>query len=349
MGPKKRSALNRRGSSSGPRKKKRSGVKEDHGKEMEGESDASFSLERRRSLGRRSLQIPRIRNKMRRQAMVGRLYYQRKAERRKLRDDIKRRRLQGDDIPKGETRTIEKLREPDETILPKDDPEQQEENAVDEFSLYFAGKVTPKLMIITAQGPTKVMVNFLKELVIILPNAFYYKRKDFSLRAISKFAYDHEFTDLLVFKERNKKVTGLYICHLPAGPTSYFRLTSLKLAQEMKGGACTTDHRPEIILKNFDTRLGDRVERQLRALFPLNPEYEGRHVICLHNQRDFIFFRHHRYMFDKHGECCRLMEIGPRFTMKLQWMQEGAFNTKTGRFEFIWRADLQVSRKAMFI
>eukprot|EP00921_Rhytidocystis_pertsovi_P020660 GHVQ01032963.1.p1 GENE.GHVQ01032963.1~~GHVQ01032963.1.p1 ORF type:complete len:122 (-),score=10.18 GHVQ01032963.1:274-639(-) len=121
------------------------------------------------------------------------------------------------------------------------------------------------------------------------------------------------------------------------------------MAQDMKGGAYATNHLPEIIMKNFDTRLGHRLGRHLECLFPRNPEFHGRHVICWHNQRDFIFFRHHRYVFDDYGKKCRLKEIGPRFTLKLYWMQEGTFNTKRAQFEFVWRADLQVDRKNMFI
>lgn len=33
----------------------------------------------------------------------------------------------------------------------------------------------------------------------------------------------------------------------------------------------------------------------IQALFPQDPEFKGRRVVTFHNQRDFIFFRHHRY------------------------------------------------------
>lgn len=35
--------------------------------------------------------------------------------------------------------------------------------------------------------------------------------------------------------------------------------------------------------------------RLIQALFPQDPEFRGRRVVTFHNQRDFIFFRHHRY------------------------------------------------------
>lgn len=56
-------------------------------------------------------------------------------------------------------------------------------------------------------------------------------------------------------------------------------------------------HRPELLLNNFNTRLGHSVARILAGLFPYNPEFQGRRAITFHNQRDFIFFRQHRYFF----------------------------------------------------
>ena len=56
-----------------------------------------------------------------------------------------------------------------------------------------------------------------------------------------------------------------------------------------------TSHRPEVILNNFSTRLGHSVARLLAALFPHDPQFQGRQCVTFHNQRDFIFFRRHRY------------------------------------------------------
>jgi len=47
------------------------------------------------------------------------------------------------------------------------------------------------------------------------------------------------------------------------------------------------------------------------------PQFQGRQVVTLHNQRDFLFFRRHRYAF-RSTERAALQEIGPRFTLKLR-------------------------------
>jgi len=36
----------------------------------------------------------------------------------------------------------------------------------------------------------------------------------------------------------------------------------------------------------------------LGSLFPHTPDFTGRQVVTFHNQRDFVFFRHHRYIFE---------------------------------------------------
>lgn len=62
-------------------------------------------------------------------------------------------------------------------------------------------------------------------------------------------------------------------------------------------------------------------------------------------------FRHHRYIFTKEAKA-RLMELGPRFTLKLRSLQKGTFDTKTG--EYIWiitgrRHELETSRRKFFL
>lgn len=52
---------------------------------------------------------------------------------------------------------------------------------------------------------------------------------------------------------------------------------------------------PEVVLNNFTTRVGHIIARMLAAVFPHDPQFTARRVVTFHNQRDFIFFRQHRY------------------------------------------------------
>jgi ribosome production factor 1 len=82
------------------------------------------------------------------------------------------------------------------------------------------------------------------------------------------------------------------------------------------------DSAAELILNNFTTLLGNSVGRVFGSLFPPQPQFRGRQVVTLHNQRDFLFFRRHRYAFASATQA-KLQEIGPRFTLKLRWLRKG--------------------------
>jgi len=199
---------------------------------------------------------------------------------------------------------------------------------------------------------SKQLACFLKEIMYVIPNSFFWPRGRFGLGTICSQAAEHGFTDVVVFQEKLNKIYGVFISHLPDGPTTWWRMTRLTLGQHLKRHAtCNPDDNPELILNNFKSRLGRRVARQLAALFPARPDFKGRRTITFHNQRDFIFFRHYRYMFRDDGQTtrCRLQEIGPRFTWKLRFMHLGTFDQKKADYEFMWRPDLQVSRKRFFM
>lgn len=63
------------------------------------------------------------------------------------------------------------------------------------------------------------------------------------------------------------------------------------LSVRLQGHGRISGHRPELLLNNFNTRLGRRVGRMLGSLFHQDPQFRGRRVVTFHNQRDFIFFR----------------------------------------------------------
>lgn len=93
----------------------------------------------------------------------------------------------------------------------------------------------------------------------------------------------------------------MLLSRLPSGPTSFFKVSNVKLQEAITDHGRRIEHQPEIILNNFSTRLGRRIGRFLGSCFRQQPEFDGRQVVTFHNQRDFIFIRHHRYIFDEMG------------------------------------------------
>jgi len=259
----------------------------------------------------------------------------------------------GEDAPpKQQPRTLDNTREVDETVVEPEDEEIKGEEAIDEWSKYFDGSAHPKICITTSYRPTKLMYDFVRELLYVFPNSFYYQRKKFPLKTIIEEAKQKGgFTDIIVINEDRKKLNAMTLIHLPRGPTAYFKLSNVVLPRDIPGHGTPTSHKPEVILNKFSTRLGVRVGRMLGALFHQEPNFKGRRVATFHNQRDFIFFRHHRYIFEKKKDkkTARLQELGPRFTLKLQWLQHGTFDTKHGQYEWIHKPEMDTSRRRFFL
>jgi ribosome production factor 1 len=201
--------------------------------------------------------------------------------------------------------TLENQREYDETIITDpNDPDLLEDLAKDEFASFFSNATaTPKLLITTSHhpslsGPTHV---FAADLLNVFPGSTFRPRGRtyLPLQTLATGAASRGFTDMLVINEERsrKKIDAITLIHLPSGPSCRFRVSSVQTCKKISGHGNATSHFPELILNNFTTRLGLRVSRFFHCLLPKQPEFQGRQVVTLHNQRDFIFFRRHRYVF----------------------------------------------------
>jgi ribosome production factor 1 len=209
-------------------------------------------------------------------------------------------------------------------------------------------------------------------LCTLFPNSVYIPRSahrygyKYSLREISKFATNRSYTTVVVLKEDQKRPTGLSIVHLPSGPTLHFSIANWVEGKKLPGHGNPTNHYPELILNNFRTPLGLLTARLFLTLFPPQPELQGRQVVTLHNQRDYIFVRRHRYVFrDKRtteksvvgpdGKEIKgveeiragLQELGPRFTLKLRRVDKGigrAGSQGDDGLEWQWKAHMEKKR-----
>jgi ribosome production factor 1 len=149
-------------------------------------------------------------------------------------------------------------------------------------------------------NPSKYIEEFLAEMVELLPNSEYRKRGKCPVKEMCDAAVKRGFTNLLIFTEDNTKknvvqkeapVTGLWVVKLPYGPTARFKLTTLVMPKKIRGHGTPTGHRPELILNNFNTRLGHRMGRMLACLFPYDPQFKGRQVAALHLHRAAAWMR----------------------------------------------------------
>jgi ribosome production factor 1 len=200
-------------------------------------------------------------------------------------------------------KTIESEAGQHHTTVEAGDEEVAGEEEMDEFAAFYNKEVTPKLCITSCLRPTRRCFDFIRELLFVFPNSFYYPRRGFAVGDIVTQAKEHEYTDLIIINEDHKKINGMTVIHLPEGPTAYFKLSNVVLNKEIPdSGTIRAINKPEVILNRFTTRVGQRCARILGALFHQDPHFQGRRAITFHNQRDFIFFRHHKYVFERVGD-----------------------------------------------
>ncbi|CBY23608.1 unnamed protein product [Oikopleura dioica] len=274
-----------------------------------------------------------IKHKQKRTDMYLNLLRQKRRQKMKERKQRKMARLESGEKAE-EKKTIESMRKFDETTVEPDDAEVDWEEQNDELSDYFNNGTVPKILIMTRNAPKGPMVKMCHELLKTIPNSQFFFRQGFALKKIIPQAIKKGFTAMIVVSADRKWVPNdLKIIYLPGGPTAHFKMSSVRLREKTKGGDTPTTHLPELILNNFKSRLGRRIGRMFAALFPQVPEFEGRQVVTFHNQRDYIFFRQHRYIF-RSEKRAGLKELGPRFTLKLRSLQKGTFDSKYGEFEY---------------
>lgn len=252
-------------------------------------------------------------------------------------------------IPKQMPQTIESLREKDETFIEENDIEQKEALSNDEYMNYFKGEADPQILLTTSIKHTGSIYRFMREIKNVLPNSYFYYRKKFDIGTIMNRAIDKGFTDIIVITEQLKRPYKLLLIHLPNGPSLEFKIFNVQYQREIEGHGTSAGHNPELLFKNFNTNLGFRLSRVLNSLFPRDEELKGRELVTFHNQRDYIFFRYYRYIFADEFTTVKLQEIGPRFVLKLKFLQKGLYDPQQGEYEWYYKNKMGVNRKKFYL
>lgn len=238
--------------------------------------------------------------------------------------------------------------EPNEEAVngPKDNI-QMNKNVDDnsDFGAYFKDGRDPKVLITTSANCSRHAYNFVDCFSELFEDVKFIKRKrQYSMRDMATLSSNRGYTHLVVVNEDKKKINGMTFIALPEGPTYYFSVSSYVEGKKIAGHGKATSHIPELILKNFTTSLGRSVSNLFISLFPLRPNYEGRQVVTIHNQRDFIFFRRHRYAF-RSEEKAGLQELGPQFTLRLRRVQRGI----KGEIEWEHKPSMDKEKKKFYM
>lgn len=133
---------------------------------------------------------------------------------------------------------------------PDGEAEEGEEEEEEEVPQAF--QPPPKILITTSPSPCKLTYNFCDDLRNVFPGGEFYKRprgKGFELGRLARWGIKRGFKAVIVVNEdhkmpserkmssmiRNKGLNAdhITVINLPAGPTAYFRLTSVQLGSEI--------------------------------------------------------------------------------------------------------------------
>ncbi|EMR08548.2 hypothetical protein PNEG_03029 [Pneumocystis murina B123] len=247
------------------------------------------------------------------------------------------------------TDTIESKREKRGNVFPEENIEIYEDIKKNELKSITDSDYTPKILIITSKKSSKNTYFFAKELVGLFPYSTLIRRDiQFEIKKITEYSIKRKYTSLIFINENRKKPDSLIIINLPSGPSFYFTLSSIMPTSCIYRHGRATSHVPELIINNFSTHLGLIVENLFRSLFPVQADFEGRQVVTIHNQRDFIFIRRHRYIF-KNDIKVSLQELGPRFTLKLRRVQRGIHDREAGNVVYEYKPGEESNRSRFWL
>lgn len=213
----------------------------------------------------------------------------------------------------------------------------------DEYSR--AGISDPKILITTSRDPSSRLLQFAKELKLIVPNSQRMNRGSHVVSDLSRTCKQNDITDLIIIHENRGKPDGLIISHFPHGPTAFFSLSNVVLRHDVEEISKTkiSEAYPHLIFSGFSSKVGNRTVKILKHLFPV-PKPESKRVISYINKDDFISFRHHSFTTSS-GNDPELDEIGPRFEMKLYQIRLGPIDIADADIEWVYRPYLSTARK----
>jgi len=225
-----------------------------------------------------------------------------------------------------------------------------EEATVDDEYATLSGVVDPKILITTSRDPSSRLMQFAKEIRLLLPNSIRLNRGNTILPILCQSCHSTATSDLILLHEHRGTPTSLTVSHFPHGPTAMFSLHNVVLRHDIPDSARGTvsESYPHLIFEGFSTPLGKRVVNILKHLFPPREGTrmnEGSRVVTFALAAgDYISVRHHVYVRTGY-KTVELAEVGPRMEMKLFEIRLGTIEQKEADYEWRLANYTRTSRK----
>lgn len=92
----------------------------------------------------------------------------------------------------------------------------------------------PQILITTSRDPSSRLMQFLKEMAIVMPNADRINRGSYVMQDLVQLCLNKNLSDLILLHEHRGVPDGMIVCHFPVGPTVYFGLENVVLRHDVK-------------------------------------------------------------------------------------------------------------------
>lgn len=209
---------------------------------------------------------------------------------------------------------------------------QAQQDVDDEYSM-LSGLGDPRPLVTTSRSPSTRLSAFSKEIRLLLPTAIRLNRGNLVLPNLLSSAKASALSDIILLHEHRGTPTAMTICHLPHGPTASFSLHNVVLRADIPNASRGTvsESYPHLIFEGFTTKLGARVVKILKHIFPPRdgPQKVGNRVVTFKNVEDSIEVRHHVFVQTGYKDV-ELAEVGPRMTMRCFEIKGGTLEKDAG-------------------
>jgi len=237
----------------------------------------------------------------------------------------------------------------------RDDRTAAEELDLDDEYSQLSGIVDPRVLVTTSRDPSTRLAAFAKEIRLLLPTGIRLNRGNLILPELTRSAQASGLSDIVLLHEHRGTPTALTISHFPHGPTASFSLHNVVLRHDIPNSirGTVSESYPHLIFDGFTSRLGQRVVKILKHMFPprdplTSKNKLGSRVVTFKNIDDAIEVRHH--VFVRTGyDSIELSEVGPRMTMKLFEIRGGTLENKDGDVEWHLTQYTRTGRKKDYL
>lgn len=224
--------------------------------------------------------------------------------------------------------------------------ESEQVNVDDEYAAT-SGIVEPRIIVTTSRNPSVKLLQFSKEIKLMLPNSIKLNRGNYIIPELIESCNRLGINDMVVLHEHRGVPTSITINHFPHGPSCIFTLHNVRLRHDLPDMGNMSESYPHLIFEGFTSKLGQRVVTVLKHMFPPGEKKNSTRVISFINKNDYISVRHHVYV--KAKDTVEMSEIGPRFEMRLFEMRLGNMDEKDSEVEWQMKRFIRTGNRKNYL